>query len=171
MESRLSFPNPAAEAAPLAAFRDRLREAASATGLLQTWCEARGIGEGSVRALRHPGPAEPLPAEATHMLLPPGAPHHVRHRRVTLLRGAAGLSDCDIWWLPSRLTPEMQAALDSTDRPFGTVVEALRPTRRVLAETVLPPGGPHGLEVTALLMAGAGPIALARESYRRILTG
>lgn len=171
MESPLPAPDPFAEAAPLAAFRDRLRQAASATGLLQAWCEARGIGEGPVRALRHPGPAEPLPAEAAHWLLAPGAPQDVLHRRVTLLRGTVGLSDCDIWWLPSRLTPEMQATLDSTDRPFGAVVEALRPVRRVLAETLLPQGGPHGLEVQAQLVAGPGPIALARESYRRILTG
>ena len=171
MESRLSFPDPDAEAAPLAAFRDRLRQAASATGLLQAWCEAHGIGEGPVRALRHSGPAEPLPAGAARWLLPAGAPQDLRHRRVTLLRGAVGLSDCDIWWLPSRLAPEMQAALDTTDRPFGAVVESLRPVRRVLAETLLPPGGPHGLEVQALLVAEPGPIALARESYRRILTG
>ena len=171
MESRLHLPDPSAEAAPLAAFRDSLRRSASATGLLQAWCEARGIGEGPVRALRHPGPEADLPAESARWLLPPGAPQDVRHRRVTLLRGTVGLSDCDIWWLPSRLAPEMQAALDTTDRPFGAVVEALHPVRRVLAETPLPAGGPHGFEVQALLVAGPGPIALARESYRRILTG
>ncbi|MBW6397133.1 hypothetical protein KPL78_04695 [Roseomonas sp. HJA6] len=156
----------------MAAFAQRLRRAASATRLLAAWCAERGIGEGPIRIERHASPLADIPAAEVAALLDAEATAEIRHRCVTLRRGAVALSDCDIWWLPARLAPAMQAKLDATDHPFGLVVARLHPTRRMLSETVLPPGGPHALEHRALLLTGdvaPRPFALVRESYRRVL--
>lgn len=147
-----------------------LRQSPSATRLLLSWCADRGIGEGPIRADRRD--TAPPEMDAAGTLLETAGPHDIRHRRVTLRRGAVALSDCDIWWVPSRLAPSMQATLEATDRPFGLVVESLNPVRRMLSETILPPGGLHVLEQRAMLLAGDGvprPIALVRELYRRVL--
>ncbi|MBR0683752.1 hypothetical protein GXW74_24965 [Roseomonas eburnea] len=172
MPSRRLLPSGPEAAGPLAEFAHRLRRTASATRLLASWCAERDIGDGPIRVERHAVPASAPGAEVITALLGAGGPDGVRHRRVTLRRGGAALSDCDIWWLPSRLDPTMQAELDGTDRPFGLVVEGLHPIRRMLSEAILPPGGPHILEHRALLLAGTGaprPIAMVRELYRRAL--
>ncbi|WP_188968989.1 hypothetical protein [Neoroseomonas lacus] len=170
--SRLSAatPLPGAEE-PIATLARRLRETTSATRLLAAWCAERGIGEGPIRAERHPALPTPPEAAAIAVLLEADRTTPLRHRRVTLWRGAAALSDCDIWWLPGRIAPSMRHALDTTDRPFGLVVEALHPTRRTLAEALLPGGGAHVLDHRALLLAGSPPrpCALVRERYRRRL--
>lgn len=156
---------------PLATLARRLRETRSATRLLAAWCAERGIGEGPIRAERHPAPPVPPEAASIAALLAAGPATALRHRRVTLWRGAAALSDCDIWWLPGCIAPSMQHELDTTDRPFGSVVETLHPMRRTLTEVLLPAGGVHVLDHRALLLAGspARPFALVRERYRRRL--
>ncbi len=161
--------------APTDALEDlarRLRESSSATRVLAAWCAERGIGEGPIRAQRHPAlPAIPeMAGVAARLGADPAEP--LRHRRVTLWRGTAALSDCDLWWRPTQLAPAMQAELDATDRPFGLVVAALRPMRRTLSETLLPAGGMHVLDHGALLLAGTPEpraFALVREQYRRLL--
>lgn len=154
----------------LAELARRLRVANSATRVLAAWCEERGIGEGPIRAERHPVPPAIPEAPSVAALLQAGRAESLRHRQVTLWRGTAALSDCDIWWLPVRIAPEMQAELDATDHPFGLVVDALHPVRRTLSETLLPEDALHVLDHRALLLAGAPqplPFALVRERYRR----
>lgn len=156
----------------MAGFAQRLRRATSATRLLAAWCAERGIGEGPIRIERHARPIADIPTAEVSALLDAEAAAEIRHRCVTLRRGAVALSDCDIWWLPARLDPAMQAELDATDHPFGLVVAQLHPTRRILAETVLPSDGLHALEHRALLLTGDAarrPFALVQESYRQVL--
>lgn len=43
------------------------------------------------------------------------------------------LSEADNFYVPSRLTPEMNKALETTDAPFGKVVKPLAPYRRTFA--------------------------------------
>ena len=154
--------------AEIAHFLDGLREAASATRFLEAWCARRGLGAGPVRSRRLPPPAPDAGAEA---LLAPHPWERPEARRVTLMRGTEALSDCEIRWVGTRLTPAMREALARTDTPFGVVVAPLGPERRLLAERVLPAGGEHALDCTALVVAGGRPIAVARERYRRALFG
>ncbi len=150
----------------------RLRESSSATRVLAAWCAERGIGEGPIRAERHPNLPIVPDRDSVAARLGAAPTEDLRHRRVTLCRGSGALSDCDLWWLPARLAPAMQAELDATDHPFGLVVAALHPTRRTLSETLLPAGGTHVLDHGALLLAGTPrPLAFAmvRERYRRVL--
>jgi hypothetical protein len=53
------------------------------------------------------------------------------------------LSEADNWYVPSRLTAEMNATLDTTETPFGRVVRPLKPTRSNLGLRILwqPAGG------------------------------
>lgn len=70
----------------------------------------------------------------------------VRYRRVKLRCGALVLSEADNWYVPGRLTPEMNKLLDIRDTPFGRVVKSLDFRRATLSARVLSPLLPPGWE-------------------------
>jgi chorismate-pyruvate lyase len=93
----------------------------------------------------------------------------VRYRRVRLACGDQVLSDADNWYVPARLTAEMNRTLDQTDTPFGAVVKPLGFQRRTLQAEALHDGR-HVLRVTALLVNPEGlPFSLVQENYSAIL--
>jgi hypothetical protein len=47
------------------------------------------------------------------------------------------LSEADNWYVPSRLTAEMNSVLETTDTPFGRAIADLKPFRRTFAAVVL----------------------------------
>ena len=109
----------------------------SATATLEHWCGAHGIGAPAlVRAEREPAEEGPAPDDV-RALLGAGPDTLVRHRRVRLICGAIVLSEADNYYRPDRLTPEMNAILDTTDRPFGKVVSALDFRRSTLEARLL----------------------------------
>ena len=59
------------------------------------------------------------------------------YRRVRLKCGDHVLSDADNWYVPARLTPEMNHVLETTDTPFGKAVAALRFRRHTLSADLL----------------------------------
>ena len=63
--------------------------------------------------------------------------------------GPVVLSEADNWYVPGRLTPEMNRLLDTTDAPFGRVVQALHFQRRTLSSTLLWHPLPEGWEMDA----------------------
>jgi hypothetical protein len=71
----------------------------------------------------------------------------VIYRRVDLVCGSHVLSRADNWYVPSRLTPEMNNALTSTDIPFGRVVGDLHPRRQTFAVLMLWHPLPQGWEM------------------------
>jgi chorismate-pyruvate lyase len=112
-------------------------------------------------------PCEP-PAltPSQHAYLQPTAREPVRHRRVILLAAGQAVSEADLWYVPARLLPGMEATLHSTDTPFGAVVQPMAPTRQTLAARICAAGEPYGLEHEALLRAADGtPFALVAERY------
>ncbi len=84
---------------------------------------------GTARALREQGADKPLTAEQ-RARLGLGPDEQVRYRHVRLACGDRVLSEADNWYVPARLTPEMNAALEGSDAPFGRVVRPLAPVRR-----------------------------------------
>jgi chorismate-pyruvate lyase len=95
----------------------------------------------------------------------------VRYRRVQLDCGSHVLSEADNWYVPARLTPAMNHALDTTQIPFGAVVKPLDFHRTTLKVEPLD-GRVRALRVTALLVTGAGqPFSLVVENYSRALVG
>lgn len=92
------------------------------------------------------------------------------YRSVRLMHGPTILSEAEIWFVPGRLDPAMVTALAETERPFGTVIASLSPTRRTLS--VERPGDETILRVRALVLSGAGvPLAEVSEAYRAAALG
>ena len=59
------------------------------------------------------------------------------------------LSEADNWYVPGRLTPEMNHVLETTDTPFGKAVAALRFRRHTLSADLLWRPLPKGWEMSA----------------------
>ncbi|MEJ0006459.1 MAG: hypothetical protein WDM77_08875 [Steroidobacteraceae bacterium] len=51
--------------------------------------------------------------------------------------GAHVLSEADNWYVPSRLTPDMNEALEHSDIAFGRAVQALQFQRHTLSASLL----------------------------------
>ncbi|QRG04817.1 hypothetical protein EZH22_16835 [Xanthobacter dioxanivorans] len=140
----------------------------SATATLERWCGAHGIAaRGEVRAERVRSAEGPAPQEVRD-LLGAGPDTPIRHRRVQLRCGATILSEADNFYLPERLTAEMNATLDGTDTPFGKVVRPLDFRRRTLEARLLwtpAEGAPPAAAPGAVL--AMPPLVLA---HRAVLT-
>jgi chorismate-pyruvate lyase len=116
----------------------------SATKTLESWCRDHDMAEDpKVVAQLVPGPQKPPSAEQLQRLQVTDAAE-VRYRHVELRCGTHVLSEADNWYVPARLTPEMNRLLETTDTPFGRAVQELHPYRRTFAVTILwsplPPG-------------------------------
>jgi chorismate-pyruvate lyase len=157
----------------------------SATQTLTDWCAAHQLSTaGRITAQRVKDMDKPADAAVLAALkVAPGTP--IRYRRVRLACGERVLSEADNWYLPSRLTPEMNRLLDETDTPFGVVVKSLAYQRHTLSSALLyhplpdgwdlvPPAAtapgklaiPHALlQHEAVLTAGGAPFSLVVETY------
>jgi hypothetical protein len=123
-----------------------LLAATSATRTLEAWCGDHHMAdEPKIVAIRVTGVRKEPSAEQLQRLAVHDA-SEVRYRRVELRCGAHVLSEADNWYVPSRLTPEMNALLETTDTPFGKVVLPLGPYRRTVAVTPLWTPLPRGWE-------------------------
>ncbi|MNG13560.1 hypothetical protein D3C84_972460 [compost metagenome] len=66
--------------------------------------------------------------------------------------------------MQSRLTPEMNRLLDTSDTPFGLAVKALNFSRRTLSSTLLWAPLPAGWEMQIpTLTSGEQPLAIAER--------
>jgi hypothetical protein len=106
----------------------------SSTAVLQSWCEAHGP-PGLKIVAEHDPKADRPPTEAAKTAL--GREPGQQVRRVKLACGKTVLSEADNWYLPARLTPEMNHTLDTSDAPFGAVVRPLDFRRRFLSAELL----------------------------------
>jgi len=124
-----------------------LLAASSATRTLETWCgEHHLAAEPKIVATKIDGVRKEPSAEQLQRLDVRDA-SQVRYRRVELRCGAHVLSEADNWYVPARLTPEMNALLETTDTPFGKAVQPLRPYRRTISATMLWTPLPRGWEL------------------------
>ncbi|MEA2488907.1 MAG: hypothetical protein QOH21_699 [Acidobacteriota bacterium] len=118
----------------------------SATRTLEEWCgEHHMAADPRIVAVRVPGESKAPSAEQLQRLGVADAAE-VRYRRVELRCGVHVLSAADNWYVPARLTPEMNALLETTDTPFGKAVQPLHPYRRTIAMTLLWTPLPRGWE-------------------------
>jgi len=109
----------------------------SATVSLEDWCrDHRLAAVPEIHADLMPATSHAPTAEQRQRLAVTQA-ETVRYRRVHLRCGARVLSDAENWYVPGRLTPDMNRLLESTDTPFGRAVAALDPYRRTFAVTML----------------------------------
>lgn len=104
----------------------------SATRALEHWCQVHAMApDPKVHAELVRGADTPLDDAGRKRLGLAAEP--VKYRRVRLTCGGHVLSEADNWYVPSRLTPEMNHVLETTDTPFGKAVAALRFTRQTFA--------------------------------------
>jgi chorismate-pyruvate lyase len=165
-----AYAQPDAAHAHLAAFERDLDGHASATAVLQAWCDAHGPAPGARIVARLAHEAKAPTAMATRALNV-GPDAVVRYRRVDLMCGDIVLSRADNWYLPAKLSPAMNQALDQTQTPFGAAVAALDFTRRNLQTEVLldeTPSADAVLRHAAVLLTASGePFSFVVETYTR----
>ena len=121
----------------------------SATLTIERWCaEHRLANPARIVAERVSDAAKPASAEVREALdVKPDEP--LGYRRVQLKCGDHVLSEADNWYVPARLTPEMNHALETTDTPFGKAVAALHFRRHTLSADLLWRPLPKGWETSA----------------------
>lgn len=117
-----------------------------------------------------PGSEHGEPAELRETLgISSGEP--VRLRRVRLACGDKVLSEASNWYVPGRLTPAMNAALDGSTAPFGRVAAPLGFRReRLAARRGALPGCPAATILShraRLVLPDGRPLALVQECYTR----
>ena len=144
----------------------------SATLTLDRWCaDHRLATPATVVAEREPGADKPIPPGVYETLkVPPGTV--VAHRAVRLKCGAHVLSEADNWYVPSRLTPEMNRALETSDIAFGRAVQALNYSRHTLSATLLWSPLAPGWEASGLPKGSGVPLAIPHHvlEHRAVLT-
>jgi chorismate-pyruvate lyase len=123
----------------------------SATLTLDRWCETHRLADPpEIVADRLPG-VDKAPTAEQRQILRVSDSEPVAYRRVQLRCGQHVLSEAENWYVPSRLTPEMNQTLRTTNISFGRAVQKLNFTRNALSATLLwsplPDGGEIGESV------------------------
>jgi len=132
----------------------------SATLTLDRWCDAHRLASpAKIVAVRDKDTIKPPSAEQRRVL-GVGDSEPIRYRRVKLVCGTHVLSEADNWYVPARLTPEMNKQLETTDTPFGRAVQALHFQRRTLSAKLLWSPLPDGWEMTPPALPDAGSKSL-----------
>ena len=109
----------------------------SATRTLEAWCGAHHLAA-EPRLVARPLPdVDRTPSAEQRLRLQVRDTDTVKYRHVELRCGSRLLSAAENWYVPSRLTAEMNRLLETTDAPFGRVVESLQPYRQTFAVTML----------------------------------
>ena len=135
------------------------------------WCAARQIAAPPyIRAVLDPAAPEP---ESTAILaaLRLGPGERIAFRHVRLMCGGQTLSDARNWYVPARLTAEMNQILETTQTPFGKVAGPLGFTReRLTAQRGRSAECPAGTVLShsaVLRLADGRAISLVVECYTR----
>jgi len=132
----------------------------SATLVLEHWCDSHHLASpAQVVAQRDPA-LNKAPTAAQLQRLGVADAKQVRYRGVKLLCGTRVLSEADNWYVPERLTPEMNQALDRTNIAFGKAVALLHFQRHTLSADLLWHPLPEGWENAGAIDGGTGAGAL-----------
>ena len=121
----------------------------SATQSLEKWCRDHKLAA-EPKILAHLIPntyKAPTAEQVQHLQV--ADQEQIKYRRVQLSCGDQVLSEAENWYVPSRLTPEMNQLLETTDIPFGKVVLPLQPYRQTFNAKLLWTPLPEGWENTA----------------------
>jgi chorismate-pyruvate lyase len=136
LEWRDTFESRLEVLALLQSLNGRILASSSATRTLEEWCGDHHMADDpKIVARRVPDVRKEPSAEQLQRLGVRDA-SEVQYRRVELRCGTHVLSEADNWYVPARLTPEMNALLTTTDTPFGKAVQPLAPYRRTIAVTM-----------------------------------
>jgi chorismate-pyruvate lyase len=109
----------------------------SATATLERWCADHNLADPARIVAERVRDIEKPATEAVRSALDVKPDEPMRCRRVRLKCGERVLSEADNWYVPARLTPEMNQALETTDTPFGKAVAALHFRRHTLSADLI----------------------------------
>lgn len=153
----------------LGAFEANLAAHDSATEALRLWCAARGLARDPVITAEFVRGSDQPPPPGLRALLAAGAAEPLGYRHVRLSCAGTVLSEAHNWYVPARLTPEMNRALAETDTPFGKVAAALHFTRepqsRAAGAAHGCPGGAISTHRALLRLPDGHPLAMVVECY------
>lgn len=105
----------------------------SATLTLERWCADHRLAPAPKVIAERVRGAEKEPTDEQRQQLGVKPTEAIRYRKVKLMCGELVLSEADNWYVPGRLTPEMNKLLDTTDTPFGKAVQALHFRRHTIS--------------------------------------
>jgi chorismate-pyruvate lyase len=145
----------------------------SATLTLDRWCASHQRSTPATIVAERIRNVDKQPTVEQRELLKVSATEPVRYRRVHLKCGERVLSEADNWYVPARLTKEMNQSLENSDIAFGRAVQALHFQRRTLAAELLWRPLPEGWEMNRGLRGKTAPaMQIPREvlRHRAILT-
>jgi chorismate-pyruvate lyase len=130
----------------LATLNAEILSSRSATLTLEQWCREHALAEPAVILAHRTDTVNQAPSAATRTDLQVAAQEEVHYRRVELSCGERVLSVAENWYVPGRLTAEMNRQLETTQTPFGKVVQPLEPHRETMAVRMLWQPLPEGWE-------------------------
>jgi hypothetical protein len=142
--------------ATLQSFNSDLLSHPSATLSLERWCGAHHLAPESRIVANLDRNASKTPSAEQRARLRVSADEPVIYRRVRLSCGGRVLSEADNWYVPARLTPEMNRLLTETTTPFGRAVLDLGFHRELLSAELLWRPLPEGWEMQPSLPASTG---------------
>ena len=102
----------------------------SATQTLETWCGDHQLAAEPKIVARLVTGVEQAAVRRAAARLRVAPTDVVKYRHVQLVCGSRVLSEADNWYVPGRLTAEMNRLLETTETPFGTAVRPLEPFAR-----------------------------------------
>jgi hypothetical protein len=142
----------------------------SATLTLDGWCAKHQLAappQVVAEAVRDPD-KPPSPAQRAELKV--SATEVVRYRHVQLRCGAHVLSEAENWYVPARLTEDMNRQLQTSDAAFGRVVRPLNFRRQTLEATLLWSPLPQGWESSHAPLhpqsASSGQLEFPRQLLR-----
>lgn len=121
----------------------------SATLTLDRWCDAHRLAS-PARIVAERIRDEKAATEEVRRQLRVSVSEPVHYRHVRLRCGAHILSEADNWYVPARLTPEMNHLLETTDAAFGRAVQGLSFQRHTLSARLLWLPLPEGWEIASV---------------------
>ncbi|MCF4129714.1 hypothetical protein [Methylobacterium sp. SyP6R] len=143
----------------------------SATATLENWCAAHRMAETPRLVARLDRGVDTPASPETRKRLAVGPDEPLRYRRVRLACGDHVLSEADNWYVPARLTPEMNRQLETTDTPFGRAVAPLGTTRQTVGSEPLWQPLPAGWDQAAPPAPSCGTLSVPEHlfSHRAVL--
>jgi chorismate-pyruvate lyase len=145
----------------------------SATLTLDRWCDSHRLTSPAKIVAELVKGADKVPSDEQRKELRVGASEPVRYRHVRLHCGDYVLSEADNWYLPARLTADMNRELDTTNVAFGRAVQALHFSRHTLSAKLLWTPLPQGWEsATAAPGTSSGTLEVPEHviEHRAVLT-
>jgi chorismate-pyruvate lyase len=109
----------------------------SATQTLERWCADHRLADPARIVARRVRDVAKVVPDQLRAKLAVDATEPIAYRHVQLICGGHVLSEADNWYVPGRLTAQMNRQLDDTDEPFGKVVRPLGFQRRTVAAELL----------------------------------